>query len=248
MATLATFETSFDALPFLKGIFKEKQSVKAKKALLTHESAAFNHALVALAAKLAAVDGTANQAEFHAFIALFCGNDVAEAARRRTLFVKHLYDRSTILQYARQIAAATKGDSALHRELLQRLLQVASADAMLNAAEIELLRAVSDVLGLERETFRELVGRHLVPATSPYAVLGVSAHATDDEIRTRYMAKVQQLHPDRYQAAGASDETVSLLSDQLAALNSAYQMVRTRRAAKTMFGRKTTKGAKAVAA
>jgi DnaJ like chaperone protein len=249
MATLAAYYSSFASIPLFRGMFEQKQSVVTKQAPLAHESAAFTHALVALAAKLAVVDGQVTKAEYYAFQALFLGG-ASQADRLRSQFVKHLEDRSTALQFARQILSMTQGNAALHRDLLQRLLSIATADAALNAAEMEMLRAIADVFGVSREEFKSMVAMHMVPAKSPYAVLGVTSSITDEELRARYMAQVQKMHPDRYLAAGASPETVSLLSDQLAALNAAYQQIRASRAKKhgARFGLRNMKGAKAVAA
>ncbi len=251
MATLAAYYQSVAALPFFKGNVQQNQMVAARAATPAHESLAFTNALVALSAKLAAVDGTPNKAEYQAFEALFGGQQ--DAGYMRSLFVKYQSDRSSALQFARQVASMTAGDGALHQELLQRLVRIATADAALNAGEMEYLRAVADALGIERETFRSILGGHMVAATSPYAVLGISSAANDNEIRARYMAQVQKLHPDRYLAAGASAETVALLSEQLAALNAAYHDIRAKRAKKFtkpagLFGRKTTKGTRAEAA
>ena len=213
------------------------------------ESAAFSHALIALAAKLAVVDGSPNKAEYAAFDALFV-DERTQPAQARSLFMKRVTDTSSALQYARQIAGMTAGKTELHLDLMQRLLQVATADAALNAAELELLRAVATIFALDRETFRGLVAQTMVPqGASPYAVLGISSRATDLELREHYMARVQRLHPDRYQAAGASAETIAMLSDQLAAVNAAYQTVQKLRAKKSAgdsswWGRLNTKGAK----
>lgn len=212
------------------------------------ESGAFTHALVALSAKLVTIDGAPTKEEYAAFYALFLENTKEDAAQMRSLFIQRAADTSSALQYARQLAGMTQGQTDLHRDLMGRLLQVALADGMLNAAELELLRAVSDVFGIEKDAFRSIIGRTVVPAaSSPYEVLGISPRASDDELRTHYMSRVQKLHPDRYQAAGASAETIAMLSDQLAAVNAAYQSVQKLRAKKaaspSWWSRKNTKGA-----
>jgi DnaJ like chaperone protein len=248
MASLAQIMTPFFAMPEAKAI-RQDNTTSARRL----ESVAFTHALVALAAKLATIDGAPNKAEYAAFHALFVESDGAEAAQLRSLFVKRVTDTSPALQYAREIARMTAGQSALHHDLMSRLLRIATADAALNAAELELLRAIADVLGIAKETFRALVSQTMAPAgASPYTILGVSPHADDAELRTHYMTQVQKLHPDRYHAAGASTETVTMLSDQLAAVNAAYQTVQKLRAKKSTllshgswWGRRNTKGAKA---
>ncbi len=198
------------------------------------ESVAFSHALVALAAKLASVDGTPNKAEYAAFHALFDEGDAAEIAKNRSLFVQRVTDNSSALQYARQIASMSVGNEALHMDLMQRLLRIATADAGLNAAELELLRAVADIFGIARETFRALIAKSMVKVgASPYEVLGISSRASDSELREHYMARVQMLHPDRYHAAGASSETIAMLSDQLASVNAAYKTITAQRAKKS---------------
>jgi len=198
------------------------------------ESVAFNHALVALAAKLAGVDGAPNKAEYAAFHALFDEGDANDIAKNRSLFIQRITDNSSALQYARQIAGMSVGNSALHLELMHRLLRIATADSGLNAAEIELLRAVADIFGIARETFRDLIAKSMVRAgASPYEILGISSRVSDAELREHYMARVQMLHPDRYHAAGASAETVAMLSSQLASINAAYKTVTAQRAKKS---------------
>ncbi len=216
------------------------------------ESTAFTHSLIALAAKLAAVDGAVNPAEYSAFQVQFVNGGEMPVAQARSLFLARALDGSAALQYARQLASVLEQDEATRRDVLSRLLAVALADGPLNAAEVELLRAVADVFGIERGSFRGLLAQGFsaeAPRT-PYEVIGVSPKATDKELRDRYMARVQKLHPDRYQAAGASEETLAMLSDQLAALNAAYDAVqkeRARNASKGAFAWfRNTKGAKLV--
>lgn len=246
MASFANIMSPFAAAPAPAMLFQQPTRLA---------SASLTHALVALAAKLVAVDGAPSKAEYAAFHALFIEDGAADALQRRSLFIKHVTDASTPLQYARQIKDVTLGNSALHLDILTRLVQIANADAAINAAELELLRAVADMFGVAPEAFRTLVGRTMAPAgASPYATLGVSASATDVELRSAYMALVQKFHPDRYHAAGASAQTIAMLSDQLAAVNAAYKAATTARAKKSAstlgaasawWSRKNTKGAEA---
>ena len=248
MTSFASLVSPFVAMP--PGIAFRGDASASQQRL---DSASFTHALVALAAKLASVDGAPNKAEYAAFHALFVDGNSQDSAQVRSVFMKRVQDASPALQYARQIVSMTVGKASLHLDVIQRLLQVATADGALNAAELELLRAVAAIFGIDRAAFRELIGRTMAPASaSPYEILGISARATDAELREHYMARVQKLHPDRYQAAGASAETITMLSDQLASVNAAYQAVQKLRAKKSpraagesgWWGRINTKGAK----
>ena len=247
MGMTATFRTT--APHGVNPVYSAPVSPRAMRA----EDAAFSHALVALAAKLVVVDGAPNMAEYAAFAELFVGADAVDAAKLKTLFLKHISDGSSAIQYARQVQVATASQPKLHRELLERLVKLALADGMLNAAECEWLRAIAAVFHIAGDDFRAVLATHMVPATSPYEVLGMDVSASDEELRAHYMVLVQRLHPDRYQAAGATEATIALLSDQLASVNAAYEAIRAKRAKRITRGfssaglRKNHKSAKAVA-
>lgn len=248
MATFATATQRFGS-----GMNAGSPSVAIVASHAQLEAVAFNHALVALAAKLAAVDGVPNKAEYAAFHALFDEGDDTHIAKNRSMFMQRVTDNSSALQYARQLAVMSNGNISLHTELMQRLVRIATADSAMNAAELELLRAIATIFGMDREAFRSLMAKAMVrSAASPYEVLGISARVSDAELREHYMSMVHKLHPDRYHAAGASAETIAVLSDQLAAVNAAYKAVQTLRAkkssraidaSKSWWPRRNTKGA-----
>jgi DnaJ like chaperone protein len=192
----------------------------------------FTHALIALAAKLVAADGKPSTAEYAAFCSVFPLAEGAEA-KRRSLFIRAMNDTAPALQYARRIVALYPNAMTLYHELLDRLLQVASADEALNAAEHELLRAVANVFDVPMDQWRHMVGRYIRMAdANPYTVLGAYKRMSDSELRARYMAQVRLLHPDRYHAAGASADTIAMLSEKLAAINAAYATITEARASK----------------
>lgn len=246
--------TSFTA--FAESYMPQPRARMAAEAASPIESASFTHALVALAATLSAVDGMPNHAEMMAFQSLFVADGAADEAKLSTMFAKHVREQSPSLQYARQIAAMTSAPSGLRREIFVRLVRIATADGMLNAAEIEWLRAVGKVMELPAEDTRALIEQCFTHSRSPYAVIGVASNVSDDALRAAYMAKVYALHPDRYQAAGASAETIAMLSNQLACVNAAYKAALDARekkrnsliSAARIWGAKTTRSAKAAMA
>lgn len=248
MTTVSTVTSKIFAMPFFTGAVEMDVHSANSAANARLQEVAFQHAWVALAAKLAAVDGAVNSAEYAAYGTIITPSPEFDALRLRSLFTKHVADKASALQYARSIASLTRGNQARRESLLQQLLMLATSDAALNAAEMELLRAVAQLFDISRDAFKAIVARHLVPQRSPYEVMGIASDATPEQTRARYLALVQKLHPDRYQATGASEETMAMLSDQLAALNAAYATIKrhqSKHAAPLARWWKNTKGAKA---
>ncbi|MBQ7720594.1 MAG: DnaJ domain-containing protein, partial [Clostridia bacterium] len=69
--------------------------------------------------------------------------------------------------------------------------------------------------------------------TDPYKELGVSADATDDEIKQAYRALVKKYHPDNY----ASDPDLKQIAEEkMKAVNSAYDEIqKLRKTGQTSF-------------
>lgn len=246
--------TSFTAFAdeyFSPARTRVRQSVATAVPTQSVESLAFTHALVALAAQLSAVDGTPKKSEYFAFQSLFVAQGEADEGKLRSLFVKHVGASTSSLQYARQITAITIGQKGLRQEIFARFVRIATADGALNAAEMEWLRAVGHAFELDGDLVRQHIAQCFTgPSTSPYAILGVSEKIDDAQLRAAYMARVHALHPDRFQAAGASAETIAILSQQLAAVNAAYEAAskaRQKKSSVTRFWGKRDKSAEAAA-
>ena len=63
----------------------------------------------------------------------------------------------------------------------------------------------------------------------PYAVLGCSRNASDDEVSAAYREKAKRFHPDALRAQGLSDELVAKANDQMARVNAAWNEIRRQR-------------------
>jgi hypothetical protein len=66
-------------------------------------------------------------------------------------------------------------------------------------------------------------------SASPYDVLGVSPHATDEEVKRAYRAKVRRLHPDTLQGKDLPEEVIATVNDQMARVNAAWSAIKNER-------------------
>ena len=67
-----------------------------------------------------------------------------------------------------------------------------------------------------------------VPASDPYAMLGVSASASDEEVEQAYRRRMSEYHPDR--VANAAQEIRDLAGLRASEANAAYETIKRQRA------------------
>jgi DnaJ-domain-containing protein 1 len=68
-----------------------------------------------------------------------------------------------------------------------------------------------------------------VPPCDPYATLGTSRSASDEDLRAAYREKAKRLHPDVLRAQGLSDELMKLASEEMARVNAAWTAIKKER-------------------
>jgi DnaJ like chaperone protein len=196
-----------------------------KKAPTDKAYLAYTQAVTALAAKLACVDGAANKAEFDAFSALFAFDGI-DAHLLKRVFIKHAQEEADgFEQYARNLARMPIC-TMQREELLRRLSLLAASDGHLHPLEIESLRKITLMLGLNVTYWRNLLAPHLGLAqakANPWRVLGISRRADANEIRTKYHQLARMMHPDQLAALHLSADTNALLHAHFRAVVAAYE-------------------------
>jgi DnaJ like chaperone protein len=191
---------------------------------------AFATAVIALGAKLAKADGRVTAGEIQAFRRVFQIQDeeVGDVAR---IYNQARASTEGFEAYARQIAMLFQHDRYLLEQLLTGLFDVARADGELNRAELDFLGRVAAIFGFDKAAFEEIhrrfaaSGRRMSGADDAYAVLGLSRHASDDEVRKAYRRLVREHHPDRLVAKGLPAEFVAHANQTLADINVAYDRI-----------------------
>ena len=191
---------------------------------------AFTVGVIALAAKLAKVDGRVVREEIAAFKQVF-QIPTEELANVGRLFDLARRDASGFEVYAGQLAKLFAREPEVLEELLDGLFHIARADGDAGPAELAYLEAVAKIFGLDEAAWMRLKATNVSVAGGgdPYAVLGLTRSASDEALKQRYRALVREHHPDRLMAEGLPPEFVRLATEKLAAINSAYDAIKAAR-------------------
>lgn len=186
---------------------------------------AFAVAAIVLGAKLAKADGRVSRAEVAAFKQVFRVPST-EKARIGRIFNMAKRDARGFEPYARQVASLFRDEPAVLEELLAGLFHIARADGPLRPAQREFLRQVAEIFALRPAAF-ERVEAGFAPQVGgdPYAVLGVSRTAGDDEIKAAYRRLIRENHPDTLVAKGMPPEFVQVANERMAAINAASDQI-----------------------
>ena len=186
---------------------------------------AFTIAAIALAAKMAAADGTPTAAEFATFERLF---RVPDAERPNAARFYRLAQGSIagFEAYADQAARMLGQGAPLLEDLLEALLLIATVDGI-HPAELAYLDAVAPRLGIDQPTYARIRARHLATGPdNPWLVLGLAEGADAGTVHAAYRTLAKRHHPDRHMADGTPPEFIRVSEDRMAAINAAYAALR----------------------
>jgi DnaJ like chaperone protein len=132
----------------------------------------------------------------------------------------------------------------LLRTFLEVQMDLALAKGHISASEHELLWRVAGRLGVGRVELAQLeavlrarrfFGSDTARAPTDdglaqaYRVLGMSAEATDQEVKTAYRRLINQHHPDKQVARGLPDSMMEIAKERTREIRAAYELIRDRR-------------------
>jgi DnaJ like chaperone protein len=201
-------------------------------ALLGSREQVFAISVVVLAAKLAKVDGPVNRVEIQAFRQHF---RIPEQALRE---VGRLFDQARespqgFEEFADQLGESFADNPGVLEDVLTALFAIARADKPLNRAEEVFLARVHRGFRLSRRAWER--ARAGSPRGSeaedadPYAVLGLTRNASDEEVRQTWRRLMRENHPDSLAARGVPPEFIERASAKVARINAAWDRIKRER-------------------
>jgi DnaJ like chaperone protein len=214
---------------------------------------AFFTATFAVMGRVAKADGRVSPEEIRMAEAVMA-EMALDAAMRKTairLFGQGKsadFDLDAVLE---QFRRECHGRSTLIGMFVEIQLQAAYADGRLDSAEDALLRQICAHLGVSELDYRRLermvraergfagrggrrAGGRAEPARpsldAAYAILGVSASASDAEVKRAYRRLLSQHHPDKLVSKGLPEEMMKMATQKTHEIRQAYERVREARA------------------
>lgn len=196
---------------------------------------------VALSAKVAKADGRVDELEAELVSNMF--NDISalfpdpEATKK---LLKEIFDEEKNAPHnldlvAQALYKALEKDPHKRQKMVEFLVNLTYIDGTLSQSEEDMLHRIAYHLGFSEQDLKAMMERfgsyhrNSVKESSidqAYALLGVTADATNDEVKKAYRALVREYHPDIIKSQGASDEYLKEATEKVQDINAAYEMIK----------------------
>ena len=203
-----------------------------------------NVALMVLIAAVMKVDGAVKRSELDYVKRFLLANYGEERGREMLKVLQQMVEHDIVIdQVCMQIKVNTDYNTRYH--MVDFLFGIGGADGDFQQSELNMLRLISQYLGISQSDYTSIHERHTgfggtgynsgsngSARTSynkdPYKVLGINSNASDDDVRKAYRKMAMKYHPDR--VAGMSEELQRNAADQMKEINQAYEVIKQRRA------------------
>ena len=201
----------------------------SRREMPREHSASFMIAIICLGAKIAKADGLVTKDEVTAFRKIFI---IGEADAPLAAKVYNYAKRSAVgyEQYAKRVARHFGPGNRMLDLILEGLFVIADADGTISQAEADVLRKIGQIFGVPEKNFANLMNRFgYEKRESPYDTLNVHPDMPTEEIKARWRALAKENHPDVLTAKGMPKEAVKLAEIRMAAINQAWEQIKSER-------------------
>ncbi len=188
----------------------------------------FYVSLASLAAKMAKADGVVTRDEIEAFdhfVRTELGVTTEERKIIAQLFNKAKDSPEDGLSIARQFKELIGYQPQVLQTMVHLLFRIAMADGRFHPAEERFIEQVARIFGLSQADYEQIRSLFIKKNDRAYRILGVSANASDEEVRHAYKKLVMEYHPDKLMAKGVPEDFIKIANEKMAEINNAYDQI-----------------------
>lgn len=186
----------------------------------------FTFAVIALASHVMKSDGQISRLKFTQFFDAF-PMPAHEVEKARALLMRMIKDAPMTSPYVRQIIDLFPQREEVYGEVVSRLLNIAAAEHEIDAKDEAYLYDIAKQFGVSDVRWQVMLSRYglNIEKKNPYDILGISRHASNEVLKTRYRILSRKYHPDNHVSDARSASKASWLNDKMAQVNRAYEMI-----------------------
>jgi DnaJ like chaperone protein len=186
----------------------------------------FGMSLLVLIAAVMKADGKVLKSELDYVQRFFVAQFGSESAREASVMLRDLLKRDIPL---RDVCTQIRGnmDYPSRLQLVHILYNISAADGRFDAAEIQVIKSVSEMLGINATDY-DSIRNMFIPATdSAYRILEAERTATDEELKKAYRKMALKYHPDKVSHLG--EEFRRTAEEKFKAVNEAWEKIKKER-------------------
>ncbi len=161
----------------------------------------FGMSLIVLIAAVMKADGKVLKSELDYVKRFFISQFGQDTAREALQMLKDLLQKEIPL---RDVCIQIRGnmDYSSRLQLIHILYNISAADSRFEQAETQVIRSISDMLGISATDY-DSIRNMFIPATdSAYRILEAERSATDEELKAAYRKMALKYHPDKVSHLG----------------------------------------------
>jgi len=189
----------------------------------------FGVSLVILSAAVMKADGQVLKSELDYVKTFFVRQFGAEAAERYVLLMRDVLKQELDVQgVSEQIKGFMEYSTRL--QLLHFLFGIAGADGQYDESEVGVIQRVSRWMGISFADFTSIQAMFVKDQASAYKILGLTAEATDEEVKKAYRQMAITHHPDKVHHLG--EDVQHAAKEKFQQIQAAYEEIKKQRGIK----------------
>jgi DnaJ like chaperone protein len=189
----------------------------------------FAASLIVLAAAVMKADGKVLKAELDYVKEFFSRQFGTKLAVENMLVLRELLKQEiNVREVSQQIR--TYMDHSSRLQLIHFLFGISSADGHVHTQEVEMIRKISDYLGIRTTDFESIKAMFYKDVYGAYKILETTPDANEEELKKAYRKMATKYHPDKVSHLG--DEFQKAANEKFQQVNAAWEQIKKERGIK----------------